>query len=48
MPEMDGIEIDGGRVKALSVGATEYFTKSGGLGKLFETIDNILSGRPGE
>jgi len=27
------------------VGATEYFTKSGGFGKMFETIEIIL-GRP--
>jgi PAS domain S-box-containing protein len=39
---MTGFEIDGSRVKALSVGATDYFTKSGGFGKMFETIDNIL------
>jgi len=42
---MTGVEIDGSRVKALSVGATEYFTKSGGFGKMFETIEIIL-GRP--
>ena len=39
---MTGVEIDGGRVRALSVGATEYLTKSGGFDKLFETIENIL------
>ncbi|OGO17569.1 MAG: hypothetical protein A2Z15_08490 [Chloroflexi bacterium RBG_16_50_11] len=37
-----GIEIDGGRVKALSVGATEYVPKSGDFNKLYEAIDNIL------
>jgi CheY-like chemotaxis protein len=42
---MTGVEIDGSRVKALSVGATEYFTKSGGFSKMFETIEIIL-GRP--
>jgi PAS domain S-box-containing protein len=41
---MTGVEIDGSRVKALSVGATDYFTKSGGFGKMFQTIDSILSG----
>lgn len=39
---MTGIEIDGGRVKALSIGATEYVTKSNGFSKLYETIENIL------
>jgi PAS domain S-box-containing protein len=39
---LTGVEIDGSRVKALSVGATEFFTKSGGFGKMFETIDSIL------
>jgi len=42
---MTGVDIDGSRVKALSVGATDYFTKSGGFGKMFETIEIIL-GRP--
>jgi len=41
---MTGIEIDGSRVKALSVGATDYFTKSGGFNKMFETIESILGG----
>jgi PAS domain S-box-containing protein len=41
---MTGVEIDGSRVKALSVGATEYFTKSGSFGKMFQTIDSILGG----
>ena len=40
-----GIEIDGGRVKALSVGATEYVTKSGGFSKLYEAIENILGSK---
>jgi hypothetical protein len=43
---MTGVEIDGSRVKALSVGATEYFTKSGGFGRMFQTIDTILRGQP--
>jgi len=41
---MTGVEIDGSRVKALSVGATDYFTKSGGFSKMFETIESILGG----
>ncbi|MFC2059232.1 PAS domain S-box protein [Chloroflexota bacterium] len=40
---LTGVEIDGGRVKALSLGATEYVTKSGGLSKLFEVIENTIS-----
>jgi PAS domain S-box-containing protein len=43
---MTGVEIDGSRVKALSVGAADYFTKSGGFGKMFQTIDSILGGKP--
>jgi len=42
---LTGVEINGGRVKALSLGATEYATKSGGLTKLFEDIEDILSGK---
>jgi len=42
---LTGVEINGGRVKALSLGATEYVTKSGGLTKLFEDIEDILSGK---
>ncbi|MBN1643733.1 MAG: PAS domain S-box protein [Dehalococcoidales bacterium] len=38
-----GIDIDGGRVKALSIGATDYFSKSEELGKLFEAVERILS-----
>jgi DNA-binding NarL/FixJ family response regulator len=39
---MTGIEIDGGRVRALSIGATEYVPKSGDFNRLYEAIDNIL------
>ena len=39
------VEIDGGGVKALSLGTAEYVAKSGGLSKLFEGIENILSGK---
>jgi len=39
---MTGIEIDGGRVKALSIGAMDYIPKSGDFNKLYETVDNIL------
>jgi len=42
---MTGVEIDGGRVKALSLGAAEYFTKSGGFDKMFKTIEGILSSK---
>ena len=41
---MSGIDIDGGRVKALSVGAADYFSKSGGFDQMFETIESILGG----
>ena len=44
---MTGVDIDGGRVKALSVGANEYFTKSGGFDKIFKTIEGILNGKAG-
>jgi CheY-like chemotaxis protein/anti-sigma regulatory factor (Ser/Thr protein kinase) len=43
---MTGVEIDGSRVKALSVGATDYFTKSGDFSKMFQTIEDILSEKP--
>ena len=39
---LTGVEIDGGRVSSLSMGAAEYVTKSGGLGKLYEQISAIL------
>ena len=42
---MTGIEIDGGRVKALSVGAAEYITKSSNFNKLYEAIDSILGSK---
>ena len=42
---LTGVGIDGGRVQALSMGATEYFTKSGSLSQLFETAADILSGQ---
>jgi len=44
---MTGVDIDGGRVRALSVGATEYLTKSGGFDKMFETIESILYSQSG-
>jgi len=40
---MTGIDIDGGRVKALSIGATDYITKSDDFNRLYDTVDNILS-----
>ena len=42
---LTGVEINGGRVRALSLGATDYFTKSGSLGRLFEAAARILSGK---
>ncbi|MFA4836520.1 MAG: PAS domain S-box protein [Dehalococcoidia bacterium] len=39
---MTGMEIDGGRVKVLSLGANEYIAKSGGLDKLYSVVDSIL------
>ena len=39
---MTGIEIDGGRVKALSIGATDLINKGDNFNKLYETVDNIL------
>ncbi len=40
---MTGIEIDGGRVKALSIGAADYIKKSDDFSRLYDTVDNILS-----
>ena len=42
---MTGVEIDGVRVKALSVGAADCFTKSGDYCQMFSTIDTILGQR---
>ncbi|MFO8010189.1 MAG: PAS domain S-box protein [Dehalococcoidia bacterium] len=42
---LTGAEISGGRVKALELGASGYFNKSGGLKKLFETASAILTGQ---
>ncbi len=42
---MTGIEIEGGRAKAISAGATEYVPKASGLKKLYETIDHILGSK---
>jgi PAS domain S-box-containing protein len=39
-----GVDIDGGKIKALSIGAADYFNKSEDLSKLFETIERILTG----
>jgi len=44
---MTGVEIDGGRVKALSVGATEFLTKSSGFDKILKTIEGILYNKSG-
>ena len=37
------VEIDGDHVRALSLGASGFVIKSGGLEKLFEAIENVLS-----
>ena len=39
---LTGVEIDGGRVKPLSLGATEYVLKSSGLSKLYAQVSLIL------
>lgn len=38
---LTGVEIDGGRVNALSIGASEYIKKSEGFNKLFEAVERI-------
>jgi CheY-like chemotaxis protein len=45
---LTGIEIDGGRVKALSIGATEYFNKSVEHQKLFEAVERIIDSNSNE
>jgi len=40
---LTGVEIDGERVNALSLGATEYINKADGLSRLFETTASILT-----
>jgi len=44
---MTGVEIDGGKVKALSVGAAEYLTKSSGFDKILKSIEGILYSKSG-
>jgi PAS domain S-box-containing protein len=44
---MTGVENVGGKVKALSVGATEYLKKSSGFDELLKTIESILYGKSG-
>jgi PAS domain S-box-containing protein len=44
---MTGVEIDGGKVKSLSVGAAEYLTKSSDFDKLLKTIEGILYSKSG-
>jgi PAS domain S-box-containing protein len=41
---LTGVEIDGGRVKALSIGASDYVKKSEGFNKLFEAVERIAGG----
>ncbi len=40
---LTGVEIDGGRVRALLLGADDYVTKSDGLDALFENIETYIS-----
>ena len=40
---MTGMEIDGGRVNAVSLGASEYIQKSEGFNRLFTAIEKILT-----
>jgi CheY-like chemotaxis protein len=42
---MTGVEIDGGRIKALSIGATEYVNKASGFNTLYEAIENIFKSK---
>jgi CheY-like chemotaxis protein len=39
---LTGVEIDGGRIKALSIGAADYFNKSEGFNKLFEAVERMI------
>ena len=39
---MTGYEIDGGQVKALTLGANDYVNKSEGFDRLFESIEKII------
>ncbi|MDD5191036.1 MAG: response regulator, partial [Dehalococcoidales bacterium] len=43
---MTGLEIDGARVQALTAGAKEFFSKSGEISRLYDTVTQIL-GTPG-
>ncbi len=40
-----GVDIAGGRVKALSVGASDYVPKSGDFNRMYKAIENILAGK---
>jgi PAS domain S-box-containing protein len=44
---MTGVENVGGKVKALSVGATEYLNKSTGFDQLLKTIESIIYNKSG-
>jgi PAS domain S-box-containing protein len=44
---MTGVENVGGKVKALSVGATEYLNKSTGFDQLLNTIESIIYNKAG-
>jgi CheY-like chemotaxis protein len=40
---LTGVEIDGARVKALSLGAEDFVTKSGGLDRMFENLETYIN-----
>ena len=43
---LSGVEIDGAKVRALSLGAAEFVSKAEGLARLHEEIESILSQQP--
>ncbi|MBN1191939.1 MAG: PAS domain S-box protein [Dehalococcoidales bacterium] len=45
---MTGVEIDGARVKALSLGADEYIQKSAGFERLFEVVEKFSAAKTGD
>ena len=42
---LSGFEIDGAKVRALSLGAAEFVSKAEGLARLYEEIESILRDR---
>ena len=43
---LSGVEIDGAKVRALSLGAAEFVSKAEGLARLHQEIEIILSQQP--